>query len=97
MLNLHLRDKCKDTKKIIHNIFARWANHVSEWVECSSKFKNIYLVKYENLNNEFEETMKNVLKSIETHNVKINRPLENFVMTNQLKFLIMKLKNIKIL
>ena len=73
-------------KKSYHNIFARWANHVSEWVECSSKFKNIYLVKYENLNNEFEETMKNVLKSIETHNVKINRPpKENFVMTNQLK------------
>ena len=73
-------------KKTYYNIFTRWANHVIEWEKNSRKFKNIYLVNYENLNNDYNFTIENVLKFIDVYNKKINRPpKDNFVVTNQLK------------
>ena len=35
----------------------RWANHVQQWVEASSRSTNIHLVKYENLDFHFEDTV----------------------------------------
>ena len=70
-------------RKSYDSIFSRWANHVNEWVENSKKFKNIYLVKYKDLDNNYNSTMENLLKIIDLKNLKLIRPpKKNYVMTN---------------
>jgi len=72
-------------RKSYDSIFSRWANHVNEWVENSKKFKNIHLVNYKDLDNNYNRTLENLLKIIDLKNDKLIRPpKKNYVMTNQI-------------
>ena len=57
------------------NYFYRWEQHTESWLNASMKFKNIYVVKYENLDKNYEyELSKATLKIVDKTNQKIVRP-----------------------
>ncbi len=83
-------------KKSYDSIFVRWANHVSEWVEISKKYKNIYLVKYHDLDNDFDRTMNDILNFVGLSCEKIIRPQKkNYVLTNKINIHDNELKKFK--
>ena len=80
-------------KKSYKSVFSRWANHVSEWLESSNKFKNIHLIQYEDLNNNYYNTMEKVLNIAGLSKEKIIRPpKENYIKTNEISLSDFELK-----
>ena len=72
-------------QKSYDSIFSRWANHVSEWLECSNKFKNIHFIHYEDLNKDYYNTMEKVLNIAKLPSKNITRPpKDNFVKINEI-------------
>jgi hypothetical protein len=57
------------------NYFYRWEQHTESWLNASMKYKNIYIVKYENLDKNYEyEFRKAALKIVDKTYQKIVRP-----------------------
>ena len=57
------------------NYYYRWEQHTESWLNASMKYKNIYIVKYENLDENYEyEFRKAALKIVDKTYQKIVRP-----------------------
>jgi hypothetical protein len=52
----------------------RWANHVKHWVEASSRARNIHIVRYEDLANCYDDTIKGLGAALGLKPRKIERP-----------------------
>ena len=67
-------------KQTYTTIFERWANHVLEWLEASKKNKNIILINFSDLNLNYNNTLKFILKKINILEIpKLEMPSKEYV------------------
>ena len=66
----------------------RWANHVQHWVETSVRAPNVYAVKYEDLAQRYDDTVKSLGMALGVAPRQIVRPsrTENVVQQGNVKF-----------
>ena len=62
-------------QKVNHqNIVQRWVNHVEGWIKSAQKHPRIHLIQYEELNLNFDETLKGIASKLNLELSAIKRP-----------------------